>query len=67
VGATAPLQDHTGAEAHIHEADRFLYEMLPVQAALLGPAGDRPPTRGSAASRCRAAAGRTRGECQPTT
>jgi glyoxylase-like metal-dependent hydrolase (beta-lactamase superfamily II) len=36
VGATAPLQRHTGAEAHIHEADRFLYRMLPVQAALIG-------------------------------
>lgn len=36
VGATAPLQDRSGAEAHINEADRFLYDMLPVQAALLG-------------------------------
>jgi hydroxyacylglutathione hydrolase len=36
VGATAPLQQFTGAEAHIHEADRFLYDMLPVQSALLG-------------------------------
>jgi glyoxylase-like metal-dependent hydrolase (beta-lactamase superfamily II) len=36
VGATAPLQQHTGAEAHIHERDRFLYDMLPVQSALLG-------------------------------
>jgi glyoxylase-like metal-dependent hydrolase (beta-lactamase superfamily II) len=36
VGATAPLQRHTGASACIHEADRFLYEMLPVQAALVG-------------------------------
>ena len=36
VGATAPLQALTGAGAHIHEADRFLYDMLPVQAALLG-------------------------------
>lgn len=36
VGATAPLQKHTGAEAHIHESDRFLYDMLPVQSALLG-------------------------------
>ncbi len=36
VGATAPLQAHTGAEAHIHEADRFLYDLLPVQSALLG-------------------------------
>jgi glyoxylase-like metal-dependent hydrolase (beta-lactamase superfamily II) len=36
VGATAPLQRHSGAEAMIHEADRFLYQMLPVQAALIG-------------------------------
>lgn len=36
VGATAPLQGWSGAEAHIHEADRFLYRMLPVQAALVG-------------------------------
>jgi hydroxyacylglutathione hydrolase len=36
VGATAPLQHATGAVASIHEADRFLYDMLPVQAAMLG-------------------------------
>ena len=36
VGATAPLQSATGAGAHIHEADRFLYDMLPVQAAMVG-------------------------------
>jgi hydroxyacylglutathione hydrolase len=36
VGATAPLQRHTGVQAHIHEADRFLYDMLPVQARMLG-------------------------------
>lgn len=36
VGATAPLQAWSGAGAHIHEADRFLYELLPTQAALLG-------------------------------
>lgn len=36
VGATAPLQLHTGAEAHIHDADRNLYRMLPVQALFLG-------------------------------
>ncbi|HTM45888.1 MAG TPA: MBL fold metallo-hydrolase [Polyangiaceae bacterium] len=35
VGATAPLQRHCNAGALIHEADRFLYQMLPVQAALL--------------------------------
>jgi glyoxylase-like metal-dependent hydrolase (beta-lactamase superfamily II) len=36
VGGTAALQRETGAEALIHEADRFLYEMLDVQAAMLG-------------------------------
>ena len=36
VGATAPLQRATGATASIHEADRFLYDMLPIQAALVG-------------------------------
>jgi hydroxyacylglutathione hydrolase len=36
VGATAPLQAWTGAPARIHEDDRFLYDMLPVQAALIG-------------------------------
>jgi glyoxylase-like metal-dependent hydrolase (beta-lactamase superfamily II) len=35
-GATAPLQAWSGAGAHIHEADRFLYDMRGVQAALLG-------------------------------
>ena len=36
VGATAPLQRFSGAPARIHPDDRFLYEMLPVQAALIG-------------------------------
>ena len=36
VGATAGLQRYTGAPAQIHEADRFLYDLLPVQAAMLG-------------------------------
>ena len=36
VGATAGVQSSTGARACIHEADRFLYELLPVQAAMLG-------------------------------
>ncbi len=35
VGATAGLQRASGARACIHEADRFLYDLLPVQAALL--------------------------------
>lgn len=34
VGVTAELQRATGASAKIHEADRFLYDLLPVQAAL---------------------------------
>jgi hydroxyacylglutathione hydrolase len=36
VGATAPLQRWSSATASIHEADRFLYDLLPVQAELLG-------------------------------
>jgi hydroxyacylglutathione hydrolase len=36
VGSTAELQRATGAGASIHEGDRFLYKMLPVQAALIG-------------------------------
>jgi len=36
VGATAELQRATGAAAQIHEADRFLYQLLPVQSAMLG-------------------------------
>jgi hydroxyacylglutathione hydrolase len=36
VGATAPLSAWSGASPLIHEADRFLYRMLPVQAVLLG-------------------------------
>jgi glyoxylase-like metal-dependent hydrolase (beta-lactamase superfamily II) len=36
VGCTAELQRATGAAASIHEQDRFLYDLLPVQAALIG-------------------------------
>jgi glyoxylase-like metal-dependent hydrolase (beta-lactamase superfamily II) len=36
VGATAELQRWADAPARIHEADRFLYDLMPVQAALLG-------------------------------
>ncbi len=36
VGCTAELQKASGAAASIHEGDRFLYDMLPVQAAMLG-------------------------------
>jgi len=36
VGATAPLQRLTSARASIHEADRPLYDLLPVQAEMLG-------------------------------
>jgi glyoxylase-like metal-dependent hydrolase (beta-lactamase superfamily II) len=38
VGCTAELQRDSGATAAIHEADRFLYRLLPVQAALIGTA-----------------------------
>jgi len=36
VGATADLQRATGAAARIHEGDHFLYQILPIQAQLLG-------------------------------
>jgi glyoxylase-like metal-dependent hydrolase (beta-lactamase superfamily II) len=36
VGCTAELQRETGAVARIHEADRRLYDLLPVQAELFG-------------------------------
>jgi hydroxyacylglutathione hydrolase len=36
VGATAELSKWAEAPARIHEADRFLYDMMPVQAALIG-------------------------------
>jgi glyoxylase-like metal-dependent hydrolase (beta-lactamase superfamily II) len=36
VGCTAGLQRATGAVASIHEGDRFLYDLLSVQSALIG-------------------------------
>jgi glyoxylase-like metal-dependent hydrolase (beta-lactamase superfamily II) len=36
VGCTAELQRATGSTASIHGADRFLYDLLPVQAELFG-------------------------------
>ena len=36
VGATAAVQRAQNARACIHEDDRFLYDLLPVQAAMLG-------------------------------
>jgi hydroxyacylglutathione hydrolase len=36
VGATADLQRRSSAPARIHEADHFLYSILPIQAQLLG-------------------------------
>jgi glyoxylase-like metal-dependent hydrolase (beta-lactamase superfamily II) len=41
VGCTAELQQSTGATASIHGDDRFLYGLLPVQAALIGTAVPR--------------------------
>jgi glyoxylase-like metal-dependent hydrolase (beta-lactamase superfamily II) len=38
VGATAPVAQHAEVVPQIHEADRFLYDMLPIQAALIGGA-----------------------------
>lgn len=58
VGATAPLQAWSGAAARIHEADRFLYEMLPVQAALIGvPVPDTCDLEGDLADGASVAAG----------
>jgi glyoxylase-like metal-dependent hydrolase (beta-lactamase superfamily II) len=36
VGCTAELQRASGAAASIHEADRFLYDILPLQAQMFG-------------------------------
>lgn len=36
VGATASVQQSTGAPARIHEGDLFLYQMLPIQGQLIG-------------------------------
>ena len=36
VGATKGVQEKSGARACIHEGDRFLYDLLPVQAAMIG-------------------------------
>jgi hydroxyacylglutathione hydrolase len=48
VGATAPLQSLSGADAMIHEADRFLYDILDVQARMLRlPLPTRCDMRGS--------------------
>jgi glyoxylase-like metal-dependent hydrolase (beta-lactamase superfamily II) len=48
VGATAGVQEAHGARACIHEADRFLYDLLPVQAAMLGiPLPDKTEMEGS--------------------
>lgn len=48
VGATAGVQRAWGARACIHEADRFLYDLLPVQAAMIGvPLPERADMEGS--------------------
>lgn len=48
VGATAGLQRSTQARACIHEADRFLYDLLPVQAAMIGvPLPEKADMEGS--------------------
>jgi len=41
VGATAPLAEAANVTPQIHQADRFLYDMLPVQSALVGLAQPR--------------------------
>jgi hydroxyacylglutathione hydrolase len=47
VGATAELQRRLGAPALLHAADRFLYDLLPVQAALVGLAVPEPAELGA--------------------
>ena len=48
VGATPGIQRATNARACIHEADRFLYDLLPVQAAMIGvPLPERAEMEGS--------------------
>lgn len=48
VGATAGVQKASGARACIHEDDRFLYDLLPVQAAMLGlPVPEKTEMEGS--------------------
>lgn len=48
VGATAGVQRASGARACIHEADRFLYDMLPVQARMIGlPLPEKTEMEGS--------------------
>ncbi|HVH46553.1 MAG TPA: MBL fold metallo-hydrolase [Labilithrix sp.] len=50
VGATAAVQRKNNARACIHEDDRFLYDLLPVQAAMLGvPLPEKVEMEGSLA------------------
>jgi hydroxyacylglutathione hydrolase len=47
VGCTAELQRSSGAAASIHEGDRFLYDILPLQAGMFGvPAPERADVDG---------------------
>lgn len=36
IGATGSLKAHTGAQICLHQADQFIYEMLPVQGQMFG-------------------------------
>lgn len=50
VGATGGVQRAYGAKACIHEADRFLYDLLPVQSAMIGvPLPEKAEMEGSLA------------------
>ncbi|HEY5145935.1 MAG TPA: MBL fold metallo-hydrolase, partial [Polyangiaceae bacterium] len=42
VGCTAELQRSSGAAASIHEGDRFLYDILPIQAEMFGMDAPEP-------------------------
>jgi hydroxyacylglutathione hydrolase len=58
VGATAPLCRWSSAEARIHEADRFLYDLLPIQAQLLGlPLPEKCEVAGNLKDECLVHAG----------
>ena len=43
VGAAADLQGLTGASVKLHGADGFIYDLLPLQASLLGTSPPAPP------------------------
>jgi hydroxyacylglutathione hydrolase len=58
VGCTAQLQRASGAAASIHEGDRFLYDLLPLQAGMFGmQAPERADMDGALVDGCALRAG----------